>query len=291
MVKGVGIITVTYNPNIDLFAINLKSYISQVEKVVIVDNSDNVEIINSLSTFCNEYKSVTLIQLNSNFGIAYAQNIGIRYLLKIRFDFFVEIDQDSKLDSEYIQSIINSFNFIQSSVDPNVIALGCLAVNCDNGTVYDGYRRNIGFIKVQQTLSSGLLINLKKHCNVGYKDEKLFIDLVDWDWCWKASKLGFSIYIDTSIAILHCMGDKHIQFLNFSFGVPKPFRHYYAFRNSLYLFTKKHPPLKWKFLVMPLLMSKFLLYPIIMDSGLIRLKFMKDGIHDFIFGKMGKNNA
>lgn len=287
MKEKVAIVTVTYNPNLNEFKENINSYVAQVEKVIVVDNSTDKETIDALDSFCSEFYSIKLIQLKNNLGIAYAQNVGIKYLLDNEFEFLIEMDQDSKLEENYVTKIVTHFKEIKSSIDPKIIALGCLAINSNDGSIYEGYKENEGYKKVLHTLSSGLLLDLATFEVVGFKDEALFIDLVDWDWCWRASRVGFNTYIDTSLKIIHSMGDKHLKILKFDIGVPKPYRHYYAFRNSLYLLTKEHPPLKWKLRVMPLLISKVLLYPLIMDSGFLRIKNMMKGTYDFLFNKMG----
>lgn len=287
MKPKIGIVTVTFNPNLNDFKRNINTYLYQVDEIVVIDNSTIHSIVLSLSDYCNNFPSIKLIQLNSNMGIAYAQNIGINYFFDNKFDYVIEIDQDSKLSNEYVNQIISNFVKIKTEIDRNIIALGCIAINEYDGSVYDGFKKNIGFKKVTHTLSSGLLIELLNFKKVGYKDERLFIDLVDWDWCWKAMSKGYSTYIDTSLSIIHSMGERHVSVLNFKIGIPKPYRHYYAFRNSIYLLFKSHPPLNWKLKVIPLLFFKLLLYPLFMDNGKLRFKNMIFGLKDFFYSKMG----
>jgi rhamnosyltransferase len=288
MKKNVGIVVVTFNPNLSDFEQNLCTYIAQVSTVVIVDNSTNEEFISKIYNLCLGYPSIKLIQFKDNLGIAYAQNIGIKYLIDNDYDFVIELDQDSKLVENYVDQIVEDFYVIRDTIDSEIIALGGLAINNNNGNVYEGFKQNVGFVKVSHTLSSGLLIHLNNLSNVGFKDERLFIDLVDWDWCWKATKKGYHTYVDTYLSVLHLMGEKHINFFSIKLGVPSPHRHYYAFRNSLYLLTQSHPPLKWKITVVPLLFFKILVYPLIMNNGLDRFRSMVSGLSDFCIKHYGK---
>lgn len=288
MKQNVGIVVVTFNPNFSDFEQNLWTYISQVSTVVIVDNSTKDEIISKIYNLCIGHPSIKLIQFKNNMGIAYAQNIGLKYLIDNEYDFVIEMDQDSKLIDNYVDKIVENFYVVRNNIDNKIIALGSLAINNYDGTIYEGFKKNVGFVKVSHTLSSGMLIQLNNLSKVGFKDERLFIDLVDWDWCWKASKKGYRTYIDTSLSILHSMGEMHINFFSFKLGVPSPHRHYYAFRNSLFLLCKSHPPLKWKFTILPLLFFKILVYPLIMSNGLLRFTNMVSGLSDFCLRRFGK---
>ncbi len=289
MKDKIAIITVTYNPNLNEFIRNINSYVEQVPILVVIDNSTDINLVEGLEIICSKYNTIKLIKLGDNFGIAYAQNVGIKYLQSLKFQFVIELDQDSKLEEDYVVNIVKHFKEIKYSIDPDVIALGCLAINSKDGFIYDGFYENVGFKKVKHTLSSGLLIDLEAFYKVGFKDEALFIDLVDWDWCWRASIYGYNTYVDTSLKITHSMGDKHLRIFNFNIGVPKPYRHYYAFRNSLYLLCKTHSPINWKLKVIPLLISKLIFYPLYMENGFLRLEYMIKGIKDFFLNKTGPN--
>ena len=85
------IVLITYNPNLEELQKNISSYITQVKKVIIVDNSTTTDILPIIKKFNNIHS----ILLGDNLGIAKAQNIGIQYAFENGFDFVVEMDQDS----------------------------------------------------------------------------------------------------------------------------------------------------------------------------------------------------
>lgn len=285
---NVAALTVTYNPDFELLLENIQSYSKQVSLVLVVDNSQELYSQNKINSLTEHFGNVVVIQNGANLGIAKAQNIGVKYIMESgSIDFIIEMDQDSRLVDSYVLDILYSYKRL-SLVQKNIACLGPVAINSTNGEVYDGYQMNKGVFKVDKTLSSGLLIEIDSLRKIGLKEEKLFIDLVDWEWCWRAKKLGFATYIDTNLHIFHSLGERHIKFLKFRIGVPQPIRHYYAFRNSLFLLLKPYSPIKWKSTIILLLLFKIIIYPFILPNGRQRLSFMVKGLKDFMRSKYGE---
>lgn len=291
MSQRLAILVVTFNPSISELIKNLNSYKDQCEKIFIIDNSDNLNLQELVKQLNLQFDNLHIHQFFENLGIAAAQNKGISLISSFGYDYLIEMDQDSSLPENYVNNLVNSYNKLKIEGSTQIAGIGPLAINIRSGDIYEGYKRNVGIFKVEHTLSSGLLVNLETFKKVGLKNEELFIDMVDWDWCWRASKLGFYTYIDSSIGLFHSMGNKHITILGFKIGVPTPLRHYYAFRNTLLLIKRDYPSTKWKFKSLFLLIGKAVFYPIILDQGLLRLKYMIYGLSDFLTNKTGKYNG
>jgi rhamnosyltransferase len=282
----IAVVTVAYNPDMQLFESNLRSYKDQASAIIVADNSTDKEIQNDIKKLCDRYSNVHVITLGNNYGIGRAQNEAFNYGFKQGVDFFLEMDQDSSLPPDYISNAVS--RFLECSKDSKLGALGGIAVNKRNNQVYDGYKANTGTIETDKSLSSGMLTSSKVLSDVGLKNEEMFIDLVDWEWCWRAKSKGYKILIDTDISVIHLMGDQHIQFLTWSLGEPSPMRHYYAFRNSLLLLRKKYVPLKWKLQTIGKLGFKLFFYPLILNQGKERFRFMRLGILDSFKSKYGR---
>ena len=74
-------VTVTHNPQFDL----LRSQLESLEKqclTVLVDNHSEDDSLRPIRQYCDSSSHVTLIALDSNSGIANAQNTGIRHILE-----------------------------------------------------------------------------------------------------------------------------------------------------------------------------------------------------------------
>lgn len=286
MHNSICIILVTYNPNLEELEVNISSYINQVEKVIIVDNSTDINIEKIVDKFSN----IHLISLGDNFGIAKAQNIGIKYAIENNFEYIIEMDQDSLLPNNYVNNIYNSYQILK--IQGNKIAgIGPLSVNKKNGNIYlfdKNINNNNFLVEVSETLSSGFFIPKESFEIVGYKNEDFFIDYVDWEWNWRARKLGLRNFINKKIVIEHMLGNGHKKVLFWEIGIPAPIRHYYQYRNSLYLMKIDYLSLNWKIKRIFINFIKIFLILIFLDKKLLRLKYIFYGIKDFIKNKKGK---
>ena len=101
------------------------------------------------------------------------------------------------------------------SKNQKVACIGPLAFDRDKSEedVYHSYGSgNERIIEVQQTLSSGSLIPKKAFIEIGGMEEDLFIDLVDYEWCWRAQKQGFSTFVTKEVKMAHRLGEDVITF-------------------------------------------------------------------------------
>ncbi len=97
-------LVVLYNPDQNVIG-NIQSYISQLSKLYVVDNSEvcNKKIIEIIKTF----KNSKYIFNGENLGIAKALNIGAEEAIKEGFKFLFTFDQDSKATPGMIETMIS----------------------------------------------------------------------------------------------------------------------------------------------------------------------------------------
>jgi rhamnosyltransferase len=272
-------IIVTYNPDISQFIKYYNNNMEEVDYTIIVDNSDKTSIQNELSKL-NTKKNTELIQLFENKGIAYAQNIGIKKVQACdKYDFILFLDQDSMLNSGTVIKYIKYYNELKKN---NKIA--CIGVgNSENKKI-----NNTEITEVNQIISSGSFCPVGVFKKIGLMDESLFIDFVEYDWCWRAKSKEFKIFSIGEISLIHKDGIGKIYIFGSRMILPSPTRHYYQYRNFLYLMHKNYVPLYWKFRMLFKMIIKIPIYIIIMDSKYIRLKFIFRGVYDYITNKKGK---
>ncbi|QKJ36926.1 glycosyltransferase family 2 protein [Pseudomonas sp. MPDS] len=287
MSRRVAVILTVYNPEVNELAANLHSYSGQVDLVVLTDNSDVTLVQQQVNELSEKFSNVYLNQLAENMGIAKAQNLGVEVARKLGCTFFIEMDQDTKLPENYVRSLLQRFDQLDEG-RKIVGGIGPVALKKDTNDVYHGRKRAAGCTTVEYTLSSGFLIPLYAFERVGRKNEDLFIDFVDWEWCWRSRAAGLNVFIDTSLEIAHMLGDGHKNFLGFQIGVPSPIRHYYQYRNFLYLFGKRYVPWRWKLKYSLIMTLKIFVFFLIFDQKRRRLGFVFKGIKDGILRKVGK---
>jgi rhamnosyltransferase len=291
-INNVCAIVVTYNPNIEELKENIESVIHQVGGVCIVDNSTVAALQEKLLTF-QENDTVHIISNKGNYGIASAQNIGMNWALEKGYNAFFLLDQDSKLMEETVFKLVSEYNFLLNQ-NKKIACIGPLAFDRDKSedNVYHNYGSGAErIIKVQQTLSSGSLISKNAFINIGGMEEDLFIDLVDYEWCWRAEKGGYSTFVTNDVKMAHRLGEDRYHFLGMSIGVPSPIRHYYQFRNTLKMFNRSYVPFGFKIKYMVLLPFKFFFFTLFVEPRAVRFRMILKGIMDAVKGVKGNING
>jgi rhamnosyltransferase len=276
----VGAIVCTYNPEISALRATLSSISDNVDCVVVVDDCSRFQIFNKIAEVSLLFPNVSIIRNSKNMGIASSQNIGIAELMSLNVDIFFESDQDSIFSDDYFKNLIDRLKEYPDA------AIGGVAVGLD-GFVHHRRMPNNGLISVDRTLSSGMGYKKEFLLKTGDKYDPLFIDLVDWEWCWRARKKGLRIFVDTNLAFKHSLGDGGKLVLGFRFGIPAPFRHYYQFRNSLILFRMGYVPFLWKLKSLMLLIFKPVVYYLFFDNGPCRLNYCARGLFHGLIGRVG----
>ena len=291
MVK-VGAVVVLYNPNFDVTKKTLSSLASQVDQICVVDNSpsDHSEVLSG-------YESVEYKPLLKNIGIAAAQNIGIRYFIDLGYDFVLFADQDSIASEKVVDKLLENHQALKEA-SIKVGAVGTRAINRQTGLPYVEKSNEIRIIdkrvlsntsnitECYSIMSSISLIPCKVFNIVGGFDESLFIDAVDYEWCWRAwNKCGMRSFVDLSVAIEHQLGSPG-KFLWRDISVSSPMRLYYQFRNCIWLSKVSYTPTFWKLKVLRKYICKFLVYPIFFRPRISYLKSAIRGIIDGLFGHM-----
>lgn len=287
MSDSVAIILTTFNPDLVMLRDNISTYICQAGRVVVCDNSDDQDIALEIESFCHDKNKLIYLSMHGNKGIAYAQNRGVEYAISEGFELFIEIDQDSSLPLGYVEKILSSYYLL---INNNIAVggLGPIAKSKSQNFIYHEHKSGSGMTFVDKTLSSGFLYNKSAYHLVGGKDESLFIDYVDWDWCWRAKALGLNVIVDTSIEIEHMLGEGHKKVLGFNVGLPSPFRLYYQYRNALYMMKKDYVSVVWKVKRIFILILKVPFFAIFSDRKKERLKYIVQGVAGFFKEEKGK---
>jgi len=275
-------VVVFYNPNDDVIE-NIKSYIKDIRKLYIIDNSENKneELINKI---INQFSNVEYFWLGENKGIAYALNKGAELAIKNGAEWLLTMDQDSKFKENVLRKMIN---FIKTNDTSKVGIISPL--HKMRGDEYIGSDDIIEKITV---MTSGNLLNLfaYKKCNK-FRDD-YFIDYVDHEYCLRLRKNGFKILVLTSAVLYHNLGTikvynffrKKIKVTNHS-----PLRRYYISRNRLDVFKKyiKNEPY-FVLLDLKSFLLEWIKILLFEQNKWKKSKFIVRGIKDFLIGKKGK---
>lgn len=221
---------VLYNPNIDRLKLNLDSIIDQVSIVFLQDNgSDNINDINCL---LNSYSNVQLLRSSTNKGIAWALNRLCEKAIEYGTNWILTLDQDSVSPSNIIEGLYrNTSKECTGIICPQI-------VDVNAGIINEG---NAGVESVKECITSGSLLNLKAWESINGFDEVMFIDNVDFEFCYRLRETGWNIYKDNRVKLTHEIGNIQIRrFFCFKVIVKNhnEFRKYYIARNTIYFARK-----------------------------------------------------
>lgn len=222
---------ITYEPDIGRLDKNIQAILSQVHKILIIDNaSKNFEQIKSIAI---QYENVMLIHNEKNAGVAKALNQVIEHLGNLDFDWILTLDQDTVCSNNIVDRLTSHINF-------NKIAVVCPKV-IDVNYSGENIHAKTGIEYISRAITSGSMINSRICQELGGFDEKMFIDLVDFDYSYRLTRAGHKILRDNDAFILHQLGDLEVHKLfgkNIYVTNHSPSRVYYYIRNNIYFYRK-----------------------------------------------------
>lgn len=271
-------VVVWYNPSKKDIK-NIDSYIKSVDKLYIVDNSEN----GSNESKIPNSKKVEYIYQNENLGIAKALNIACYKAIKEKYKFILTMDQDSCFKSNDVDKMKTKI----SSLDLSKI-----------GIISPWHKTKLKLEKPKEeidypldVMTSGNILNLDIFQKISGFKEFLFIDGVDIEYCLNLKKNGYKVMRINSIELQHDLGD--IFYRNF---LGKEFmcdnhnylRIYYMTRNYRYI-RKEYRNIAPEFCDI-LVKIKGLIFKIVFyeKDKFKKLRSIVFGIYDYKHNNYGK---
>lgn len=241
---------VTYKPDLKILKNSLASIKDQIRDIYIVDNSDDVDARSGVVSVVEEFANIHLIQLGENVGIAKAQNIGIMKVLDMGAYLTLLSDQDTIYPENFAKEMIANYGSILDKTKVAAIAPNFKEINkggdAEGFFILDGVtsvKSKSESIReeVSQVIASGMLIVNSIVLDIGLMDEDLFIDWVDFEWCWRAKSKGYRIIGCRNVVINHTLGDSAGAIGGRVYCLHSPRRNYYIVRNGISIaLTKKY---------------------------------------------------
>lgn len=270
----ISIIVVLYQPSPD--DLNTIARLSNLYHVIAIDNSAKENVFPGPQELLHYYFD------GINKGIADAQNIGIGHLSDMKdITHVVFLDQDSRVSDDYPLAIAHEFDRIAQSKKLSV--LGPSVKNAETGenyksVIHKDHLTDMDFIPRREVISSGSCTTIDCLKDIGLNDARLFIDYVDFEWCWRANSKGYVCGITPNLHISHHVGQKTFSLLGYIIIISSPGRYFYQFRNYLWLVRRKYVPLQWKIAMGIKYAARFIYFPLCIPSGVACWKNMLKGI-------------
>jgi rhamnosyltransferase len=233
-------IVVTYHP--DAAAIGaIRGLVAQTPRVIIVDNSASAEIAARLmQAFATEPETFTLLFNPENLGVAAALNRGMSCTDAQSAEWVLTLDQDSRLTSDMVASMLAAYTALPEATRLRVASLSPTLVSTTQHHAAQPVVSNAALLtsrEVSTAITSGNLVKRAAWQAIGGYDEKLFIDYVDHDFCFRLRQAGWLILECEGARLIHAIGNaKLIRIFGRMVMIDQhsPLRFYYITRNGFY---------------------------------------------------------
>ena len=290
----IGACIITYNPDSSVLKKGVESLLPQVEKIIITDNGS--KDVSEIQDFCASYDKVQFIPLGENKGIATATNVALQEFINQNFDFVLTSDQDSNYPEDYV----SNFKANKEALNDEGIAVYTPVFFDENENDYADIiveskvfmkkvRASEEYTDVFHAIASGMIINLKLLQEIGMMDEKLFIDWVDLEFCWRVRYFKKRIVCCKNMTIHHKLGDEAKDIGYRKVSLRSWIRNYYITRNAFYLAI--HTKYLKTFLKIVLFIKSFryiIGYTVLCKDHFNNFRYTVRGMHDGIHGILGK---
>ncbi len=271
--KLAGVI-VLYNPNKSVWD-NINSYLSEIDVLYAIDNSDvpYFELVELL----NNTLKIKYINNGKNLGIASALNIGAKLALEKNYEWLLTMDQDSSFTDDTFFKVFDELE--------NKESLALFSPTHIQSEIK--FQSVIEKLSVIIVMTSGNIINLKAFSIISGFNEKLFIDEVDHDYCFRAKLKGYGI-IQCNIELKHKLGNP-VYRNGKEITIHNDLRIYYITRNNLFIW-------KMYFIKFPKTITYRIRWYIryafnnlyYSNNRTATLSYMLKGVFHFLIGRYGK---
>lgn len=272
------LVTVFYPTSIHVD--NIKKLSEQCSTIFICDNTPGRNNSNLFIGIDN----VTYIANMENLGLSLAFNKILRDSTSFDDDdFVIFFDQDSRVSPNHISMLLDEYLKLKA-IDKKIGCIGPEYFNESSGLVEKPKHRieiTSDSYQVATIITSSMLCEYRTLKKIDFWNNNVFLDMADWDLCWRMNASGYSCYMTQKVTLNHTLGkgEKKFLFLRIMDGAPS--REYYQTRECLYLRKEKYVPLKFKIRFFLMLTVRPLLHLIFLSEKKLRLFYIMRGIKDY----------
>lgn len=290
--KVAGVI-VTYQPDAEGLSQLIEAIRPQVDDLLLINNG----ISQDLPSVAPDINLV-VTNLGENFGLALAQNVGIRQAVASGASFVLLLDQDSLPTANMVAELLGAIRGLQEN-GVSVAAVGPLFVDERGEAAPFVYRdksrlrlrepqNGSDVVEVDFLIASGSLIPVRVFDVVGLMEEELFIDYVDIEWGIRAKSKGYNSFGSFIAKMNHSLGDDWIEIKGRKLPIHSPLRHYYQCRNAIWLARRPWISPQWRKLFLSRQLKQFIIWVLFLSDRRKRIALMLRGAWHGVVGRTGK---
>ena len=179
---------------------------------IVVDNNSTDKSVKKIK---KEFPKIKIIKNKKNLGFAGGNNVGIRWASENNFDNIMLLNPDTIVEKNFLKPLLQLIGLDKKIgiVSPvlkgkegkkTIFALGA-KFNPILGRTEHIHLKRAPLSAARQEMVSGCAMLIKKEVfeKIGLLDKKFFLYFEDSDFCLRARKAGFKIYVEPKSVILH----------------------------------------------------------------------------------------
>ena len=272
-------IITAYHPSASA-GLNAEAIAKQVDEVIVCDNSpqSNAAL----------FEKVHYVWFGENRGLSGAFNAVLKdpNIPWRDENMVIFFDQDSSVQEGHIANLVAEFKRIKG-----IGCLGPVYFNTSSGLVERPKSRTPvtkDSYAVAGLITSSMLTTYGNLRKVGFWNEEVFLDMADWELCWRMNAIGLPCCMTEVTTLNHSVGSGEKKIGPIRLRVGSAFREYYQIRDGLYLLGKRYTPLKFKLRILLMLFLRSPLHILFLDQKRARARYIARGIGDFFRGVRGE---
>jgi rhamnosyltransferase len=271
---------------------NLHQIIKQFGLVVGVVNGLDEGGWGRLNKECAKVSNLIIIDSGGNIGVAAALNAGASAVRQHGFVWVATFDQDSSIESSFAACVAKNMSAITHSENIALVTPVHVGRERANFVGYCPILRDHGtWAEIGSVITSGNIISLKAWEAIGGFREGLFIDFVDYDYCFRLRKAGFRLILLRQVMMKHDIGEAayaEVMGLRIPLDGHGPNRYFYMVRNFLLILPANVFSEPWFFIRMAAaLVIKVGLLLIFDDRRIAYARSVARGLGDGFQGRSG----
>lgn len=268
---------------------HVKAIASQVDRVYICDNSPDSNYPMFAEVDLQDNIQYTCFHKNLGLSCAFNRILTDAQIPWQDNDYIFFFDQDSLIAERHIEKMLTVYEDIQKR-GFDIGCLGPVYFNTSNGTVEIPKAKKVLFDKtygVSSIITSSTMCTYGNLRSIGFWNEHVFLDMADWDLCWRLKAAGKLCCMTEAVVLHHSVGSGEKKIGPLRLRVGQPFREYYQIRECMYLFLRPYTPLKYRIRFLAMLLIRSPLHLLFLEQRKQRLRYMIKGFVDFFRGKQG----
>jgi rhamnosyltransferase len=287
-------VLVTYHPDPALPA-RLRRVAPQVGAIVIVDNGSADTELRMLRELAADPR-IHLILNRENLGVARALNLGVQRAASLGYSLALLLDQDTGAEADMVQTLLDIYASFTPRHRLAVIGSNYKDANRPSQNSNDEAGMGTLWDEAESVITSGSLLPLAAHADIGPFREEFFIDFVDTDYCFRARAKGYYVIKSRKSLMSHAIGalreSRFLWFRRWTYN-HSPDRRYYFARNNTVLIREyaKHGRVRWMLKSLNRcfrLCKRVVLYE---KTRTRKIAAIAAGWRDGVMGKMGPRHA